>query len=146
MPFFVQQPCGADQILGLVAKESRGTNDGFKIGWWCLGQGCGRGEPCKETGRDHVHALVRTLCGKDGGAQKLEWIIANKLALRARVETFQSVENCADSVVLRGPGLASRLACGLGDRAHSWSGHADDLARAIANDHLWVCGLATNRL
>ena len=55
------------QILGLVSKETRASYDLLQLLLIRLGQFAGYRIALKQLGRDHIHAHIRALGGKDSG-------------------------------------------------------------------------------
>ena len=84
------------QILGLVSKETRASYDLLQLVLIRLGHLAGCRIALKQLGRDHIHAHIRALGGKDSGNEKLKRIVVMKSAFGIGIFLVQSPEDLSD--------------------------------------------------
>jgi hypothetical protein len=91
-----------DQILGLVSKETRASYDLLQLLLIRLGHLARCSIALKQLGRDHIHADIRALGGKDSGNEKLKRIVVMKSAFGIGIFLVQSPEDLSDPMFFLG--------------------------------------------
>jgi hypothetical protein len=90
------------QILGLVSKKTRASYDLLQFLLIRLGHLAGCRKALKQFRRDHIHAHIRALSGKNRGNEKLKRIVVMKSAFGIAIFFVQSPEDLSNPIFLLG--------------------------------------------
>src|SRR5437016_2730976 len=83
--FLSNQSATSDDVLGLVAKETRRLDGLFQLGWPSVGKRCGVGVAFEKGGRHDIHANVGALRRQYGGDKQLQGVLEVKRTMSVRI-------------------------------------------------------------